>query len=84
MKRSMIENRFPQRSPKHHFLTARFRISLFGPSFIGLRMGKEIESPIVHRLGGVTALYIESFNVPHLQQLAQVQDNSGRHRAYQR
>jgi signal transduction histidine kinase len=65
----MIEKWFSRRSLTQRFLIASFPIFLFGTLFIGTWVGKETENSIAQRLGGVTALYIDSFIAPRVQDL---------------
>jgi signal transduction histidine kinase len=52
------------------FLLASFIIFLAGMILIGLLVGREIETGVVNQTGAVTALYVESFIAPYLQDLA--------------
>jgi signal transduction histidine kinase len=51
------------------FLVVSFPIILAGTLVIGYWVGKQIEDSVVHRIGGVTALYVDSFLAPHVQTL---------------
>lgn len=53
-----------------------FPILLAGTLVIGWWIGQQVKNSVVHRIGGVTALYVGSFIAPHLQTLLEAQDLS--------
>jgi signal transduction histidine kinase len=53
------------------FLLVSFFILLAGMGVIGLWVARQIEIGVINRTAGVTALYVDSFISPHLQDLAQ-------------
>jgi len=60
---------FTRLSLSRQFLVTSFPILIIGMLVIGLWVGKTIERGVVHRMGGVTSLYVDSFVAPHLQRL---------------
>ena len=52
------------------FLLASLMILLTGMAVIGIWVGRQIETGVVNRTGGVTALYVDSFIAPQLQGFA--------------
>lgn len=60
---------FSRLSLSRQFLLASLPILLMGMLAVGWWVGKTIERGVVHRLGGVTSHYVESFVSPHLQNL---------------
>jgi hypothetical protein len=69
--RSSVEMKrfFSHLSLTKQYLIASFPIILAATLVIGHWMGKQIEDSVVHRIGGVTALYVDSFLAPHVQTL---------------
>jgi signal transduction histidine kinase len=61
---------FSQQSLWRQFLIASFPIFLASTLIIGYWVSKKIENGVAHRLGSVTALYVESFLGNHLQSAA--------------
>jgi signal transduction histidine kinase len=61
---------FSQQSLWCQFLVASFPIFLISTLLIGSWVSKKIEDSVAHRLGGVTALYVESFIGNYLQSAA--------------
>jgi signal transduction histidine kinase len=51
-----------------------FPIVLAGTLVIGWWIGEQVEDSVVHRIGGVTALYVDSFVAPHVQTLTQANE----------
>ena len=51
------------------FLLVSFPILFAGTLVIGRWVGQQVEDSVVHRIGGVTALYVDSFIAPHVQTL---------------
>jgi signal transduction histidine kinase len=49
------------------FLLLSFPILLAGTLVIGWWVGGQVQDSVVHRMGGVTALYVDSFVAPHVQ-----------------
>ena len=60
---------FTRLSLSRQFLIASFPILLFGTLAIGWWVGAVIERSVVHRIGAMTSLYVDSFISPHLQSL---------------
>ena len=56
-------------SLSQQFMLLSFPILLAGTLFIGRWIGQQVEDSVVHRMGGVTALYVDSFIAPHVQAL---------------
>lgn len=56
-------------SLSRQFLLVSFPILFAGTLVIGRWVGKQVEDSVVHRIGGVTALYVDSFIAPHVQTL---------------
>jgi signal transduction histidine kinase len=56
------------------FMLLSFPILLAGTLFIGHWIGQQVEASVVHRVGGVTALYVDSFIAPHAQALLRSDD----------
>jgi signal transduction histidine kinase len=56
-------------SLSRQFLLASFPVLLAGTLVIGQWVGQQVEDSVVHRIGGVSALYIDSFIGPHVQTL---------------
>ena len=52
------------------YLLVSFLILLAGMVVIGLWVGRQIETGVINRTAGVTALYVDSFIAPQLQELA--------------
>jgi signal transduction histidine kinase len=61
---------FSQQSLWCQFVVASFPIFLISTLLIGSWVSKKIENGVAHRLGGVTALYVESFIGIYLQSAA--------------
>jgi signal transduction histidine kinase len=61
-------------SLSRRFLITSFPILLLGMLVIGAWVSREVENGVVHRLGGVTGLYVESFISPHVQSLVKIGD----------
>ncbi|MBI2310970.1 MAG: sensor histidine kinase [Betaproteobacteria bacterium] len=61
--------RFARLSLSRQFLLAGLPILLAGMLVIGTWVGTQIEASVIHRIGVVTGLYVNSFVAPHLQQL---------------
>ena len=51
------------------FLLVSFPVVLAGSLVIGWWIGKQVEASAVHRVGSVTALYVDAFVGPHVQSL---------------
>ena len=56
-------------SLSQQFMLLSFPIILAGTLFIGRWIGQQVEEGVVHRVGGVTALYVDSFIAEHAQAL---------------
>ncbi|MEI7535590.1 MAG: ATP-binding protein [Comamonadaceae bacterium] len=65
-----MKNIFVRQSLSKQFLMLSFPILLAGTLVIGWWIGEQVKDSVVHRMGGVTALYVGSFIAPHLQSLA--------------
>ncbi len=61
---------FTRLSLARQFLLVSFLILLTGMLVIGAWVGRQIEIGVVNRTAAVTALYVDSFVAPHLQDLA--------------
>ncbi|MBI4082942.1 MAG: sensor histidine kinase [Candidatus Lambdaproteobacteria bacterium] len=61
------------------FLLVSFLILLTGMVVIGLWVARQIETGVINRTAGVTALYVDSFISPNLQDLAQGGHLADRH-----
>lgn len=61
---------FRRLSLSQQFLLASFPLLLGATLIIGWWVGGQVEDAVVRRLGGVTALYVDSFVAPHVQTLA--------------
>ena len=59
-------------SLSQQFLLASFPILLLGTLVIGNWVGKQVEISVVHKIGGVSALYVDSFVAPHVQSLSRL------------
>jgi signal transduction histidine kinase len=62
---------FLQQSLAKQFLLVSFPVMLAGSLVIGWWIGKQVEESAVHRVGSVTALYVDAFVGPHVQVLAE-------------
>ena len=60
------------------FLLVSFPILFIGTVVIGRWVGQQVEDSVVHRIGGVTALYVDSFIAPHVQTLRRSDELSAR------
>ncbi len=65
---------FGRLSLSKQFLMLSFPILFAGTLVIGWWIGQQVENSVVHRIGGVTALYVGSFIAPHVQTLVDTQD----------
>jgi signal transduction histidine kinase len=61
-------------SLSQQFMLLSFPILLAGTLFIGRWIGQQVEDSVVHRVGSVTALYVDSFIAPHAQALLHGED----------
>src|SRR3954471_19968951 len=61
-------------SLSQQFMLLSFPILLAGTLFIGRWIGPQVEDSVVHRVGGGTALYVDSFIAPHAQALLRSDD----------
>ena len=66
--------RYSRLTLARQFLLVSSLILLTGMVVIGLWVGRQIETGVINRTAGVTALYVDSFIAPHVQSLA----NGGR------
>ena len=69
-----MKNVFSRLSLSKQFLMVSFPILLAGTLTIGWWVGREVEDSVVHRIGSVTALYVDSFIAPHVQTLITLTD----------
>jgi signal transduction histidine kinase len=69
-----MKNFLPRLSLAQQFMLLSSPILLAGTLVIGWWIGEQVEDSVVHRIGGVTALYVDSFVAPHVQALAESQD----------
>lgn len=60
---------FSRLSLTRQFLLISFPVLLTGMLVIGYLIGRQVEDSVVHRMGGVTGLYVDSFVAPHVQSL---------------
>jgi signal transduction histidine kinase len=65
---------FVRSSLSRQFLLISFPVLLAGMLVIGYLIGKQVEESVVHRMGGVTGLYVDSFVAPHVQSLIDTDD----------
>ncbi|WP_198674692.1 sensor histidine kinase [Rhodoferax ferrireducens] len=65
---------FIRSSLSRQFLLISFPVLLTGMMVIGSLIGKQVEESVVHRMGGVTGLYVDSFVAPHVQSLLSSDD----------
>jgi len=66
-----MKRAFHHLSLAQQFLMVSFPVLLAGSLVIGWWIGKQVEEGVVHRIGSVTALYVDAFVGPHVQSLAQ-------------
>lgn len=64
-----VKNTILNLSPSQRFMLASFVILLVGMVGIGAYVEKQIETGVIHRTGATTALYVDSFVAPNLQEL---------------
>lgn len=64
-----MKNIVSRLSLSKQFLLVSFPVLLAGTLVIGRWVGQQVEDSVVHRIGGVSALYIDSFIAPHVQTL---------------
>lgn len=60
---------FRQASLSRQFFLISFPILLTGMVLIGSLIGRQVEESVVHRMGGVTGMYVDSMIAPHVQSL---------------
>jgi len=65
-----MKRAFQHLSLSKQFLMVSFPVLLAGSLVIGWWIGKQVEESAVHRVGSVTALYVDAFVSPHVQTLA--------------
>lgn len=61
---------FTKFSLARQFMLASLLILLAGMTIIGLLVSKQIEDKVIYQTGAVTAMYVDSFISPHLQDLS--------------
>ncbi len=71
-----MKESFSKMSFAGQFLVFSLVILISGMSVIGLWVQREIEEAVTTRTAGVTALYVDSFIGPHLQELGDGQQFS--------
>src|SRR4051794_3089828 len=71
-----MKNFLPRLSLAQQFMLLSSPILLAGTLVIGWWIGEQVEDSVVHRIGGVTALYVDSFVAPHVQSLVRNNDLS--------
>jgi signal transduction histidine kinase len=71
---AVMKNFFFRLSLSQQFLLLSFPILLAGTLLIGRWIGDQVEESVVRRIGGVTALYVDSFVSPHVQVLLRAED----------
>lgn len=77
---SVWVEKFPGRfSLAQRFMIASFVIMVVGVVGIGVWVGQQIEDGVVHRTAATTALYVDSFISPLLQELGQTESISPEH-----
>lgn len=72
---------FTRLSLSRQFLLVSFPVLLAGMLIIGALIGKQVQRSVVHRIGSVTGLYVDSFVAPHVQRLTAADDISVEDRA---
>ncbi len=77
--RPSLRGKLRQLSLAQQFLLASLVILGFGMIGIGMWIGQQIEDGVIHRTGATTALYVESFVSPNLQELQSEDSISGEH-----
>ena len=75
-----MRNAFARLSLSRQFMLLSFPILLSGTLVVGWWIGEQVQDSVVHRMGGVTALYVGSFIAPHVQSLVDKDDLSERDR----
>lgn len=60
---------FARASLAHQFLLISFPVLLGGMLIIGFLVGAQVEESVVHRMGSVTGMYVDSMIAPHVQSL---------------
>jgi signal transduction histidine kinase len=65
-----MKRAFHHLSLAKQFLMVSFPVLLAGSLVIGWWIGKQVQEGVVHRIGSVTALYVDAFVGPHVQSLA--------------
>ncbi|WP_158558896.1 sensor histidine kinase [Rhodoferax lacus] len=65
-----MKRAFNHLSLSRQFLMVSFPVLLAGSLVIGWWIGRQVEEGVVHRIGSVTALYVDAFVGPHVQVLA--------------
>lgn len=74
--RLAMKNLLFRLSLAQQFLLLSFPILFAGTVLIGWWIGEQVQDSVVHRIGSVTALYVDSFVAPHVQGLVKVDDLS--------
>ena len=76
-----MKDLFGRLSLSRQFLLLSFPILLAATLVIGWWIGRQVQVSVVHRIGGVTALYVGSFIAPHVQSLVDHDDLTANDRA---
>ena len=79
--RRRIAERLRRLSLAQQFTVASLVILVAGMVGIGGWVGRQIEAGVVHRTAATTALYVDSFVAPNVQELSQSATLSAEHRA---
>jgi signal transduction histidine kinase len=66
---------FVKSSLARQFLLISFPVLLAGMLVIGSLIGRQVEESVVHRMGSVTGMYVDSMVAPHVQSLATGSNN---------
>ena len=77
----MMRSYFLRLSLSQHYLLLSFPILLAGTLVIGHWIARQVEDSVVHRIGVVTAMYVDSFVAPHAQALLESDDLTEANRA---
>lgn len=76
-----MKKAFHRLSLTRQFLMVSFPVLLAGTLAIGWWVGRQVEDSVVHRIGSVTALYVDSFVAPHIQSLLRADELSAQDKA---
>jgi signal transduction histidine kinase len=76
-----LRDLFKQATLAQRFMFASLIILIAGMAGIGVWVGNEIKNGVIHRTGATTALYVDSFVAPILQELGGARSLSPQHHA---